>query len=193
MVEIIQKEAPVLREIAKPVPLEMIGTPELNKILDDMKEALASQDDGVAIAAPQIGVSLQIFVVSRRVFMLDEEGKLIPNIPKEEAIKYKDVVYINPEIVNQSKSRRWVAEGCLSVRGLYGNTYRSEKATVRALDENGKKFVRGASGLLAQIFQHETDHLKGILFHDHAENLQEATPNEDQEEFEEFEEETKEL
>lgn len=191
MVEIIQKEDPVLRETAKPVSPEMIGTPELNRVLSNMREALASQDDGVAIAAPQISVPLQIFIVSKRVFMLDEEGKLLPNIPKEKMDKYQDVVYINPEIINQSKTKKWVAEGCLSVRGFYGNTYRSEKTTVRAIDEHGKKFVRGASGLLAQIFQHETDHLKGILFHDHAENLEEVKPNEDQKEFDEFEATTK--
>jgi peptide deformylase len=67
-------------------------------------------------------------------------------------------------------------EGCLSVRWLYGNTFRSKKATVTAYDENGKKFVRGASGLLAQIFQHETDHLVGTLFIDHAKNIKEELP-----------------
>jgi peptide deformylase len=64
----------------------------------------------------------------------------------------------------------------LSVRWLYGNTHRSKKATVTAYDEEVKKFTRGASGLLAQIFQHETDHLKGILFIDHAKDIKEELP-----------------
>ena len=59
-------------------------------------------------------------------------------------------------------------EGCLSVRGTYGKTYRHERATVRARDAEGKPFERGGGGLLAQVFQHETDHLNGILFIDHA-------------------------
>ncbi len=69
-------------------------------------------------------------------------------------------------------------EGCLSVRGIYGKTYRYNRATVRAQDENGVTFVRGGGGLLAQIFQHETDHLEGILFTDHAIDLYEFYPDE---------------
>lgn len=192
MTYIVQKEDPVLRKVAKAVPLEKIGTPELNTILSDMRKALAAQDDGVAIAAPQIGVSLQIFIVSKRVFLLDEEGKLLLNIKKEEAEKYEDVVYINPEIIKQSQKKRWMTEGCLSVRGIYGSTHRSEKTTVRAYDENGKKFTRGASGLLAQIFQHETDHLKGILFSDHARDLEEVQMHTEEDEEGESEDMTKE-
>jgi peptide deformylase len=62
------------------------------------------------------------------------------------------------------------------VRWLYGKTYRSKKATVEAYDENGRKFKMGGSGLLAQIFQHETDHLNGILFIDHAKDVKEELP-----------------
>jgi len=61
-----------------------------------------------------------------------------------------------------------VDEGCLSVRGIYGNIERSKNATIKAYDENGNKFVRGAGGLLAQAFQHECDHLEGTLFIDNA-------------------------
>ena len=76
-------------------------------------------------------------------------------------------------LTDLSREKEWMPEGCLSVRPLYGKTFRSVKATVVAYDENGKKFTRGASGLLAQIFQHETDHLKGILFIDHAKDVKE--------------------
>ena len=95
-------------------------------------------------------------------------------IPEHEI--QKNLVFINPVISKLSREKTWVPEGCLSVRWLYGKTYRSTKATVTAYDENGKKFVRGASGLLAQIFQHETDHLKGILFIDHATEVREELP-----------------
>ncbi len=67
-------------------------------------------------------------------------------------------------------------EGCLSVRWLYGKTLRSKKASIEAYNEKGKKIRRGASQLLAQIFQHETDHLKGVLFIDHAEDIREELP-----------------
>ncbi len=67
-------------------------------------------------------------------------------------------------------------EGCLSVRFLYGKIKRSEKATVTAYDETGKKFSYSGTGLMAQIFQHETDHLNGILFIDTAKDVEELTP-----------------
>ena len=81
------------------------------------------------------------------------------------------MVFINPKISKISKEKEWMPEGCLSVRPIYGKTWRSKKTTVTAYDENGIKFQRGASGLLSQIFQHETDHLNGILFIDHAVDL----------------------
>ena len=88
----------------------------------------------------------------------------------------KDLVFINPKILKLSKEREWLPEGCLSVRWLYGKTYRSKKVILTAYDEKGKKLKRGASGLLAQIFQHETDHLNGILFVDHAKDIREELP-----------------
>lgn len=171
MVEIVQKENPVLRQIAAKVPIETIASPKIQKILRDMKDALHSQEDGVAIAAPQIGVALRIFIVSGKAFLYAEEDG---NTAGKEAPP--DKVFINPEIIKLSKKRYIVPEGCLSVRWLYGKTVRSDKAKVSAYDEHGKLFTYGGSELIAQIFQHETDHLNGILFSDHATNLQEMPP-----------------
>jgi peptide deformylase len=167
MVTIVQKDDPILRKIAKPVPKSMFGTPKLKKILADMKAAIASQDDAVAIAAPQIGLSLRIFVVSGRVF--DLLGKAAGNAAETDATGtaaadgagMEDIVFINPKIVKLSKEKKEVEEGCLSVRYLYGKTLRSKKAKVRAMNEKGRPFEIGGTGLLAQIFQHETDHLEG--------------------------------
>jgi len=100
--------------------------------------------------------------------------KEFEKIPQKEIPK--DLVFINPKISKLSKEKEWLPEGCLSVRWLYGKTYRSKKAMITAYDEKGKKFQRGASGLLAQIFQHETDHLKGVLFTDHAKDIREELP-----------------
>jgi len=167
MVKILQKHSKVLRQKAEEVPLKDIGNKKLNKILLDMKTALASQLDGVAIAAPQISVALRVFVVSGRV-----KSFLSSNPDK----KYPDSVYINPKITKLSKEKELVEEGCLSVRYLYGKVKRSTKTTVAAYDENGKRFTRGASGLVAQIFQHEIDHLDGILFTDKAKSVEEIPP-----------------
>ena len=101
-------------------------------------------------------------------------------ITEEEKNKFSDVVYINPEIKKLSRTKTRVDEGCLSVRYLYGKVERSEKATVTAYDENGHKFTRGGSGLLAQIFQHEIDHLNGILFIDKADDIVEILPKNDE-------------
>ncbi len=167
---IVNKNAPILRKTAKAVAIGDISSKKIRDILKRMKTALKREEDGVAIAAPQIGESLRMFVISGRVTS-------ILNPTKDGASKvYPDTVYINPEIIKLSKKRKKVEEGCLSVRWLYGWVERSEKATIRALDENGKKIQIGASGLLAQIFQHETDHLNGILFVDKAENLKNLPP-----------------
>ena len=171
MNKLVKTEHPALRETAKEIPLEDITSPEIRKILDDMQEVLLQEEDGVAIAAPQIGISLPIFIVSKRVYMIDDEGYRI-DLSKEEISKLKDEIYINPVLIKKSKNTKMLSEGCLSVRWVYGKVKRSTQATVRAYDENGKLFTRGGSGLMAQIFQHETDHLKGVLFTDTAINLE---------------------
>jgi len=184
MKKILQKEAPVLREICQNIPLNSIGSPKIQKIIKEMKVALASQDDGVAIAANQIGYPLRIFVISKRVFEIDKIAKKsldetakegLDNTIKKDLSKI-NLVYINPVLKKVSKERKIVEEGCLSVRYLYGKVSRGNKATVEALDENGKKFERGGTGLLAQIFQHEMDHLDGILFIDKAKYVEEILP-----------------
>jgi peptide deformylase len=186
MKKILQQKEKVLRQTAKEVPLRDIKTIKIKKVLKEMSLALKSQGDGVAIAAPQIGYNLRIFVVSGKIFEKDFGKEKLeykippPNLPRtwgeEKTQIQKDLIFINPKISKLSRAKEWVPEGCLSVRWLYGNTFRSKKATITAYDENGKKFTRGASGLLAQIFQHETDHLNGILFIDHAKDVKEELP-----------------
>lgn len=169
MVTIVQKEDPILRKTAEPVSRKNIGGPGLAKVLKDMKKALDSQDDGIAIAAPQIGISQRIFIVSGKAFDLRKKPA-----PKESS---PDLICINPEILKLSKKKKSVPEGCLSVRYLYGNVDRSVQTTIKALDEHGNEFTRGASGLLAQIFQHEIDHLNGVLFTDTAYDIEDLPPN----------------
>ena len=87
------------------------------------------------------------------------------------------MTFINPELLKISKGKHWVEEGCLSVRYLYGKVERATKATIRAYGEDGKMFTRGGSGILAQIFQHEIDHLEGVLFTDKAKEIEDMPPN----------------
>ena len=201
MKKILQQKEKVLRQTAKEVDLSIIKTKKLQTVLKEMSQALKSQDDGVAIAAPQIGYKLRIFIVSGKIFAKDfgkgnqephpdpllvkeiVSGKIFAQEPhpdplliKEREKTPKDLIFINPKISKLSRAKEWLPEGCLSVRWLYGKTFRSKKSTITAYDENGKKFTRGASGLLAQIFQHETDHLNGILFIDHAKDIKEELP-----------------
>lgn len=177
-VAIVSKENPVLRQKAALVPLAEISSKRIQDIIARMKKALESQDDGVGIAAPQIGESLAIFVVSRKVFEHIDSKDTDEEMQTDSGKEYRDLVCINPEITKLSKDRKWLEEGCLSVRYLYGKVHRSNKATIRAYDEKGISFTRGGSGLLAQIFQHEVDHLNGVLFIDTAKDVEDMPPPE---------------
>lgn len=172
--KIVQQEDLILRKTAKEVPVSKIKSPEIQKILKEMKEALASQEDGVALAAPQIGYSLRIFIVSEKVEKMLKKKKK-EGVP-EKKTEFKDTIYINPSIKKISRERKVLEEGCLSVRYLYGQVERGSKAIIEAYNEKGEKFSRGGSGLLAQIFQHEVDHLNGVLFIDKAEYIEEILP-----------------
>ncbi|MSU74288.1 peptide deformylase [Candidatus Kaiserbacteria bacterium] len=173
MKEIVQDGAEVLREIAKPVPEKLFGTPELMQLIRDMEEVLDEKPEGVALAAPQVGVSYRLFIVRK-------DRILPPPIPPPEGgpreklpspLPAEVEVYINPEIIKTSRRRARTDEGCLSVNGIYGTTKRHERVSIRARHRDGKPFTRGGGGILAQIFEHEVDHLNGILFIDHAEHL----------------------
>ena len=175
MIKIVQSEDPILRKKALEVPIVDISKPKIKKIIANMISALDSQNDGVAIAAPQIGISFRIFVVSGRIFDEDfirgkgsTEGNLYTKA------RNPDLVFINPVLKKMSKDRKLLSEGCLSVRPVYGKVRRATRVTVEAYNENGEKIVKNANGLLAHIFQHETDHLDGILFIDKAKDIHEA-------------------
>lgn len=163
---IVQDGDPILRRIADTVPEKDFGTPELTATVDRMLAALDKERDGVAIAAPQLGIPLRIFVVRHE--RLHPDGS-------PESLEPEIGVYINPEIIKASRRSIPMEEGCLSVRRIYGKTMRHERATVRARHLDGRLFERGGGGILAQAFQHEIDHLDGILFIDHATDLVEIS------------------
>ena len=160
---IVQDGHPALRQTADYIKEENILSSEIQDIIKDMKDTLATQKDGVALAAPQIGITKQIFIVAPFIFEEPDRNQL---------------VYINPEIISVSKASKWKHEGCLSCRWKTGEVDRKLEATIIAFDESGNKFEERADGLLAHIFQHETDHLDGILFTDKARNLRDMTDDE---------------
>ncbi len=168
MREIVQDGAAVLRAVATLVPEDMFTSPQLEELLTDMVAALDAEPDGVALAAPQVNESLRIFIVRKdRTEPLPPLAGEAPAAPRPA----EGEGYINPEIVRTSRKRAKADEGCLSVRGMYGTTNRHERVTLRARHPDGSHFTRGAGGLLAQIFEHEIDHLNGILFTDNAEEV----------------------
>jgi len=162
MRDIVHTGNPVLRENAKEVPVAEITSPAIQEVINDMKEALGAEKFGVAIAAPQIGESLRIFVIGGPVFASREKKDY-------NAVAYPDQVFINPEVIKTSKKTRVGDEGCLSVPGKYGTKVaRHEKISIKYYDECGVRRDRGTSSFLAKVIQHEIDHLNGILYTDEA-------------------------
>ncbi len=168
---IAQEGAPVLRQKAALLSKKELASKRVQAVIAKMKKVLKSEEFGVAIAAPQVGEALRIFVVSGRVFESPSEERPIDGGKKEST--HPDRVYINPKLTRLSRKKIEMSEGCLSVRGKYGSVMRHEKASLDALDEEGASCHINATGLLAHIFQHECDHLDGVLYTDKAVRLEE--------------------
>jgi peptide deformylase len=164
-VKIIKDGEPVLRAIAQEVPEQEILSPKIQKLIRDMSAALSTERYGVAIAAPQVGVSLRIFVVS---------GKVFNKEPHTDESDWQDKVFINPVIIKQSRRKQESHESCLSIQGrptergpdVAGIVERPDKMRISYCNKDGQNEEYGASGFLAAIFDHEIDHLNGILFID---------------------------
>ena len=171
---ILQEPEKTLRKMALEVSPEEIKSPKIQNLIRDMSDTLHSIDIGIGLAAPQIGESLRIFIISEEVLVAKrgkKDGDREEYKKSKAGKKWKHFVFINPKIIRISEEKNLVPEGCLSVDNIFGQIKRSKKAVIEALNENGKKFRRSASGLFAQAIQHETDHLNGILFIDSAINL----------------------
>ena len=171
---IVKEPDAVLRKQAEAVKKEEFSSKKLREIIENMSSALCNTEDGIGIAAPQIGISKRIFLASEEALAIDKElenpdARFENKKEKNKAWQY--YTFINPEILKVSAKKSAGAEGCLSVPKKYGDVPRAEKIRVRAYDENGKVFERGATKLFARLLQHEIDHLNGILFIDKAANL----------------------
>jgi peptide deformylase len=134
-------------------------TPELHELLDDMLETL-EQASGVGLAAPQVGISERVLVIR----LPDDEEEYGP----EAGVLYE---IINPEIIKTSREMVSGIEGCLSIPGYVGEVDRHVEIVVRAQDRHGNEIRVKPRDWLARVFQHEIDHLEGILFIDRTEDV----------------------
>ncbi len=146
ILKVIQYPDPFLKKVCEPIT-EFNGT--LQTFIDDLLETMYAED-GMGIAANQVGVS-------KRLFIMDEN-------PHETR---QPLIFINPEIISQSDEQVEDTEGCLSFRGVPIVVKRAQKVAVKALDRNGKEFICERDNYSAKCLQHEYDHLDGITFFDY--------------------------
>jgi peptide deformylase len=159
--EIVTEGHAVLRRVAKRVSAKDLADPLFQQLIDDMFLTMY-EAPGVGLAAPQVGVSKQLFVIDVR----DEE--------------HEPAVVINPKI-ESAEDELELTEGCLSVPGYVGEITRFERVTVSGLDRRGRKIQLSGDGLFAQCLQHEIDHLHGRLYKDGARNVRLAKTEEEKE------------
>lgn len=155
VLEIITPEDPVLRQSGERVTKEQLA--RLQPLIDDMIETMRAAN-GVGLAAPQVGQSLRLAVIET-LPEVDEDGEPIEGTRELHVI-------VNPEIVWRSRKVEDGIEGCLSIPGYVGEVSRHYAIKVQAQDRTGKKRRLKFNGWTARIFQHEIDHLDGVLYTD---------------------------
>lgn len=165
--KIAQMGEPVLRRVARPLSVEELKSPAIQTLIDDMIDTMHDAD-GVGLAAPQVYESIQVCVI---------EISKNPRYP--DALDIPLTVLVNPLVTPQVESSLdnlaeadsiAMFEGCLSVTGLRGQVVRPRRVRVQALDRQGKALDFVWEGVRASVVQHETDHLKGVLYVDLADS-----------------------
>ncbi|HXH05302.1 MAG TPA: peptide deformylase [Vicinamibacterales bacterium] len=152
---------PVLRRRAEPVPQAEIRSDRIQRLIDDMFETM-EEYAGIGLAAPQVHVGLRIFVAGY------DRG---PALQESEA-DVPRVALVNPELVVEDPAEIEDWEGCLSIPDLRGRVPRARRVVVRAFDRRGRRVELAAAGFAARVFQHEIDHLDGVLFLDRMRSLE---------------------
>jgi peptide deformylase len=173
--KLVQAGEPVLRVPAQPLSVEEIASREITRLIEDMRETLQDAP-GVGLAAPQVGVPLQLAIIEDR----PEYSKDIDahQLAERERVPVPFHVIINPQVKAIGKSQVEFFEGCLSVEGFTALVPRYRQVRVTCLDENGLRRKIEASGWYARILQHEIDHLNGTLYVDRMRSRSFATlPN----------------
>ena len=154
--DIVTLPDPILRRKARSVT---VFDKKLQTVIDDMIETMRAAP-GVGLAAPQVGISERLIVVE---YYQNEKAE-----EAEDETKKKVWVVLNPEIVKASEEKVMGVEGCLSVPNLVGEVERHAAIQVKGLNRRGQPMRVKAQGWLARIFQHEVDHLNGVVFTDRA-------------------------
>ena len=149
---------PVLRKVAVAIDA---AYPDLEKLITNMKETMYNAS-GVGLAAPQIGKAIRLFLIDASPFAEDD------NLSEEErtVLKSFNRVFINPKILEEEGEEWLFNEGCLSIPEVREDVSRQPKITIEYQDENFKVHTETLEGLAARVFQHEYDHIEGILFTD---------------------------
>ena len=155
ILKILTQPNPILRKKSVEINLEKIKSRELKGLISAMAKTML-KDDGVGLAAPQIGKNIRMVVVNS-----------------------KDGVFclINPKFTKKSWARELGQEGCLSIPGVFGKVKRHKKISLTYYNENGEKIKLTAEGMMARVIQHEVDHLDGILFIDKAVDVEKIQNN----------------
>jgi peptide deformylase len=169
--KIVTLPEPILRRKARPVST---FDKNLQTLIDDMIETMR-EAPGVGLAAPQVGISDRLIVVEYADPPEEEDEDVEP---KE--VKPKLYVMLNPEIVKTSEEKVLGVEGCLSIPGLVGEVERFEMIQVKGLNRHGRPMKVKADGWLARIFQHEIDHVNGVVFPDRATRVWKPEPEEEE-------------
>ncbi len=154
---------PVLRKVSVDIDKDY---PNLDELIENMKETMINAN-GVGLAAPQIGKAIRLFIINATPFSEDDELE-----PEErEFLASFDKVFINAKIIKEEGDDWAFNEGCLSIPDINEDVFRQEKINVEYLDENFEKHTAVFDGLAARVFQHEYDHIEGILFTDKISSL----------------------
>lgn len=149
---------PVLRKVAVAIDA---AYPDLEKLISNMKETMYNAS-GVGLAAPQIGKAIRLFLIDASPFAEDDD------LSEEErtVLKSFNRVFINPKILEEEGEEWLFNEGCLSIPDVREDVSRQPKITIEYQDENFTLHKETLEGLAARVFQHEYDHIEGILFTD---------------------------
>lgn len=135
--------------------LDVLPEEKYYELVTDLFDSLNTKE-GIGLAAPQIGVLKKMFVIATPIN--NEQG---------DEVNFFKKVFINPSIIDKSDKKVFYNEGCLSIPGIYEDVLRSESITVSYSDSDFNNIEEKLDGIVARVFQHEFDHLNGILFIDH--------------------------
>jgi len=165
--KIVQTGEPVLRQTARPLTAVEIAHPAIQALIGQMRDTMRDAP-GVGLAAPQVGLAIQLAVIEDRTEYLNGIAPELLAQREREPVPFR--VLINPVIVERSEETVEFFEGCLSVAGFSALVKRSRRVAVQYLDEHAQLQHLEASGWFARILQHEIDHLQGVLYIDRMES-----------------------